>query len=654
MRRAAVAAVAGALKMVDSGAALVDAFGDWLTAIDHPDSTKMVAHTATFVRWRLDHSTGVLDAYDEDDVLDFLIDWLPGRYEPASDAGEICSSVGFFLFFLGESGRLRGGRERAMRLSTLATRLTATVGAVMAKPADVATVTAVFTHPMVNPSGRARYIELLADPSLSEDDLEAELESRITAYQGLSEDERQALLDEFLHDQSEPVELPFLVIPPAPEEVDAVAAQAPLLLKIDALREYLGEAGKPLTKKGNIKLADGKALTALLDTGDHMEIEVGDKTFRRHTTERLPGLQSIVNIAKQAGAVRVRSHRLMPVKSWPSSATKRGAAVYRAIIELGALSSSGNPYALIANTHDVLDDGTVHWLAGLLAPDSYADVDAIVEAVVPVLRGEIQRYWPQWADSAERLARSGISEICEMLQDAGVIEWTGYQEVVEFTRSTYSGGTIRLTALGRHVVPDSVAQAGYVLHRIDDLAAAPVSELMEALDQATDHERPAVVGAWKPTLDDAHRVADIVGFIASVDDSASRFKGFAALEFFDDAVVGPAVRELLDGPVCGSAALYLLARKLADEQEVGGFVDIGAFVDVLASSLADPGEMCEMFAAAPHMADQYAALEQIWRHPAPETAAVLDALGQHLPDPKLAKAARKAAIKHRSWMANRN
>ena len=59
-----------------------------------------------------------------------------------------------------------------------------------------------------------------------------------------------------------------------------------------------------------------------------------------------------------------------------------------------------------------------------------------------------------------------------------------------------------------------------------------------------------------------------------------------------------------------------------------------------------------MFSNAPHSADQFAALEQMWRHPAAETAAVLDALGEHLPDRKLAKAARKAAIRHRSSIAN--
>ena len=50
--------------------------------------------------------------------------------------------------------------------------------------------------------------------------------------------------------------------------------------------------------------------------------------------------------------------------------------------------------------------------------------------------------------------------------------------------------------------------------------------------------------------------------------------------------------------------------------------------------------------------DPEAMLEFFWRHRAPETAAVLDVLGQHLPDRKLAKQARKAAMRHRSWLAN--
>lgn len=46
--------------------------------------------------------------------------------------------------------------------------------------------------------------------------------------------------------------------------------------------------------------------------------------------------------------------------------------------------------------------------------------------------------------------------------------------------------------------------------------------------------------------------------------------------------------------------------------------------------------------------------EQLWRVDDPETAPLLEALGATLPDKAAAKAARKALLKHRSWMAGRS
>jgi hypothetical protein len=308
---------------------------------------------------------------------------------------------------------------------------------------------------------------------------------------------------------------------------------------------------------------------------------------------------------------------------------------------------------LFDTVHDVLDDGTVHWLAGLLDPDLEADFDRIVDAVEPVLRSEIEPDWPQWSENIAGMAQRGISRIVETLEAAGVVEWIDRGHTKFGSSTIPTGGRIRLTALGRHVVPDALADAGYVLTRVDDLADATALTLIDALDLVPDEQRQAVVDTWQPSLDTRDRVDQIVDVIGSADDAALRLKGFATLELFDDNTVGPALRELLDGPAAGQAALYLMSRGLADEAELGHLIDIGVFVDVLAASLDDPEELCEMFSEAPHAGDQYNALEQMVRHPAPETELVLDALGQHLPDKLLAKAARKAAMRHRSWMANR-
>jgi hypothetical protein len=110
------------------------------------------------------------------------------------------------------------------------------------------------------------------------------------------------------------------------------------------------------------------------------------------------------------------------------------------------------------------------------------------------------------------------------------------------------------------------------------------------------------------------------------------------------------VRQLLDTQVAGHAALWLIQRDRADAETLGDFVDVAVLVEVLLSVVESADELCSLFAGVP---EPFELLEKMWRHPAPETAIVLDALGRHLPDRALAKAARKAAVRHRSWIANR-
>jgi hypothetical protein len=258
----------------------------------------------------------------------------------------------------------------------------------------------------------------------------------------------------------------------------------------------------------------------LLDTGDQTAWEFDDHTYRKNSTERLPGLNSVVNFAKEAGAVRVHQRRVVPTKNWSrNSATDRAAAVYDAIIERGAIGSRDNPYELMQVIGEVLDPGTVHWLAPMLAPEAEVDFDEIVELAEPVLREELEPYWPQWSDRIASFTRTGISDIFVTLEAAGVVEWTDRGET-RLGSSTYpSGGTMRLTALGRQVVPHHLPEAGYVLRRLDD---APASELIDALDWVPGEQRQTLVDAWQPGLEVAERVRLIVDAIGAADDAALR------------------------------------------------------------------------------------------------------------------------------------
>lgn len=133
-------------------------------------------------------------------------------------------------------------------------------------------------------------------------------------------------------------------------------------------------------------------------------------------------------------------------------------------------------------------------------------------------------------------------------------------------------------------------------------------------------------------------------------DAKRRTMGFHALDLFGLDTAEPLVRQLLDTQVAGHAALWLIARDRADSATLGSFVDALVQVDLLAGDLDDPYALCKAFLGG---SDPLGLLDEMWRQATPETALVLDTLGGHLTDPKLAKAARKAAMRHRSWMANR-
>ena len=154
---------------------LLDEFRCRLDAAGKPDVDATVADADVFTVWRRLHSTGVLDAFDEHDIVEFLIDWCPRKY--VVDPDQVSASVGAFLEFLADTGRLAGGAERATQLARLATHIAPVMRALDGPGGRAAK--AVFKHPMANPPGKPSYAELLAQAALSEKELEAELESRL-------------------------------------------------------------------------------------------------------------------------------------------------------------------------------------------------------------------------------------------------------------------------------------------------------------------------------------------------------------------------------------------------------------------------------------------------------------------------------------------
>jgi hypothetical protein len=83
------------------------------------------------------------------------------------------------------------------------------------------------------------------------------------------------------------------------------------LRQLQELTRWVGD-GRALTPTGRIRLADARALVALLDTRD--ELDPMDGAFRTNSSVDLPELTLLFEWAKACGLVRAVRGRLVPVK----------------------------------------------------------------------------------------------------------------------------------------------------------------------------------------------------------------------------------------------------------------------------------------------------------------------------------------------------
>ena len=291
----------------------------------------------------------------------------------------------------------------------------------------------------------------------------------------------------------------------------------------------------------------------------------------------------------------------------------------------------------------------MHWLAGLLPPGTRARFDDILNLNAGVVRSQFDAQDVNYYLSGDHLA-DDLSDILVMLDMTGAVEWTDRTESVSpYSKRVWHGGTVSMTAFGRQVLPNYLGAAGLRLRTADDLTEAALPDLVEAMNSIPSEQHSDVMATWKPSLSPSKRAGLVAAMAAEAEDATSRLVGLRLLGMFDVEVSEPHMRQLLDTPAAGHAAIWLLDHGLATGDSVGSFITPTIMVDILSQLVDHPDLLCEQFLQS-HDPDHM--LESFWRHPAPETAPVLDALGRHLPNRSLAKQARKAAIKHRSWMAN--
>lgn len=512
-----------------------------------PDAPERGYGAETLLDFKWGYDDGDLLTWRIEHVDEVLIDWMPRKVLVDDDeAIAMAMDIAEFFVFLDATGRLGPRSHPVAELVDRTHELGAGLGRRMRDPGHWS-------------MGKALLSAMEAEGHDVGD--QAAMDAWIRDFNSRPLHEREAITGPAppLPGDEEPVELSPRPRP-EPEEVEATAAAARVLGQMLALSDFFGE-GRPLTKKGNLKLADARTLVEMLDTGDQLDETIGDHTYHVRSAEDLPELDGLVEWAKAARVVRVVKGSLQGTAAFRKLARDPVAGLDRLVdvlFEAGPLLAR-RPWVVpvLAGLEVFVDAAVTSVVMAAYDSDQPLDFDTLVVDIA----AQAVRFvdLPEWMtpESVEDLVRRDLADALRGLGDTGVLIHSGFSEREHrFETKRVHGGAVALTAYGIATV---------------------------------------------------QRLAPELGAIAPV------IQPFTATADAEPAVVIRALAEQLDAG--GPAAL------------VGSFDRLGP--------------------AGPEL------IERCWRTDDPSVLAVLEALGRHHLDRPTAKGARKAALQHRSWIANR-
>ncbi|MFF0294944.1 hypothetical protein ACFYST_16115 [Kitasatospora sp. NPDC004614] len=220
-------------------------------------------------------------------------------------------------------------------------------------------------------------------------------------------------------------------------------------------------------------------------------------------------------------------------------------------------------------------------------------------------------------------------------------------------------GTVRLTPLGQYAVREWLIADGLDAPLIGDLADLDGPALLRALAENGNTFAEPELRAWLAAREDATDAARALlsgGRGRDVQSPVRRYYcGFALGELGEDAV--PAVREVVDDPELGGLAREWLRARGEDVEAAERPDALWRVVDSVAAVLlltaGEGGRLQALVADLPVTDNPASYFGEVWRVPHPLTPEVLEVIGALHLDRKVAKEARRAAIKARSLRAQR-
>ena len=441
--------------------------------------------------------------------------------------------------------------------------------------------------------------------------------------------------------------LPPVVLASA-EELVAAAGSALLLGWVRGLVEHVGE-GLALTDKGNLKVADGKALVAALGTDDRVDEVIGEQVFTTRSTEELSDVDLTFRLAVAAGFLAIDGRRLVPTDAalmptedpldavfelWPALVEDLGPMQHR-----WAKDTYGFGWYA-----EFVDARLPEWHLQMYGEPAGLDLaEAAAETWSYLLDDfDLDEQEPAKLELHRGLVAHGIVHAFRRLEQLGVVR---LEDVPEDSGAEVTG-TVSLTPLGTWLVQRIAARAmpAPVIGALADLDADEL--LRRAVDLADDAAR-LEVRHWVERRGDSGADA----LVAALPSASETARGVAFSVLLD---LGPtavrAVEPLRDHPELAPFRTVLRVDALAATEAEMVAADPEQWVRLLGTvlELRGPHAVAVWAGTAAGEAGLLPVLDAAWRVRLPQTGQVLDTLASTASDKAVAKAARKAACKLRS------
>ena len=446
--------------------------------------------------------------------------------------------------------------------------------------------------------------------------------------------------------------LPPIALPPA-DELESAARDTVWFERLRRLVDYVGD-GLPLTDNGNLKLADGKALVDLLETGDRFDEQIGDQVFKTRSSVDLDGVDLGFRMAVESKMLTRKGKKLLPGPNaaWVDDPLATLYGVW--LVILNDIGPTRHWYRHHRYNWDWYAEELDASLPMILI-DLYRHGATRIEEIIEDMWAHLHTVFDLDDVPADKLAfhrslvEGALRRAFDVLRELGTVHVEDVAEVrTDHGGTLRTGGVVGLTPLGRWAV-QRLASRVTSAPIVGALRESTATELLVAACDISEAEAAAEIDAWVDHHgDDA--AWQLVEALRTADETG-RGLGFRAL-----LRIGPeaadAVSRLADDPEFAPYVTVWRIDTLAgspDDMDCDGNAE--RFVRLLGAVIELWGPDAALSAWAEPAAGANGLLsmvDQAWRITLPETEQVLAAIGSGHPDKPIAKAARKALFKYRS------